>query len=580
MKGSGQAPQVQEPPKVQYVPQTTQAISAQQASAAARPKSMAARQPKAIAQPAPIVRNGLTVVEFQGFAKADLNGRYIQNPGMRLQGEHSLWHEKGQYFIYWQQQLSRWAVCDVISLPSVERSESPGWAFQNDSSHFSLSQGWMEHRGQGQGEWLEAQLVVTLHSGNSLASQTLPPSHPWGPTWNFSDFENKDLNQQYTEVPSMIIQGKPTFWCPNGQNFIYFQNKNRRWAICDTNSLHLAKKGECPGWAFRDGQGFFSDLKGWANMVNGAWKAAGNVKVFFSGTTVEFKGFAKAELNNRYTERRDMILQGKPSYWDAPGAQGMHFIYWQQPNSRWAICDRESLKMVQEGQCPGWAFRTDQEHFSCATGWLEFRDNQWQEANIQATLTDLAGPRQIEIGVTPVTQTTPPASPSMAASPEPQGAPPPQSPPPKREAPSPPGVGTFAEFEVRKDAAADVVSPYAALIQEAFVSKNPTKVNDVPRLLEKYKGKEKELYHEICKKYNLEAVTDVSADSPPAKRAKVDDDDGAKKALIDQRIQDVYAEHNKEKLGDVPRLMGKYLGKEQQLYIDICKKYGVTPKMD
>ncbi|CAE7486560.1 unnamed protein product, partial [Symbiodinium necroappetens] len=43
------------------------------------------------------------------------------------------------------------------------------------------------------------------------------------------------------------------------------------------------------------------------------------------------------------------------------------------------------------------------------------------------------------------------------------------------------------------------------------------------------------------------------------------------------QIRAVYQQHNPEKLADVPHLMEKYSGSEEEMYDRICEKYGVTP---
>ena len=43
-------------------------------------------------------------------------------------------------------------------------------------------------------------------------------------------------------------------------------------------------------------------------------------------------------------------------------------------------------------------------------------------------------------------------------------------------------------------------------------------------------------------------------------------------------IREVYKEHNNEKLDQVGTLLEKYEGYQQDLYLLVCKKYGVRPK--
>ena len=46
-----------------------------------------------------------------------------------------------------------------------------------------------------------------------------------------------------------------------------------------------------------------------------------------------------------------------------------------------------------------------------------------------------------------------------------------------------------------------------------------------------------------------------------------------------QLIAEIYAEHNKEKLGELDDLLGKYKGKEKTLYLAVCHKYNIEPKL-
>merc|ERR1719510_1491423 len=42
---------------------------------------------------------------------------------------------------------------------------------------------------------------------------------------------------------------------------------------------------------------------------------------------------------------------------------------------------------------------------------------------------------------------------------------------------------------------------YAILIQSVYERYNPKKLQDMGRLLQKYRNRERQLYHEVCKKY-------------------------------------------------------------------------------
>lgn len=85
------------------------------------------------------------------------------------------------------------------------------------------------------------------------------------------------------------------------------------------------------------------------------------------GLKVEFSGFSKQELNTTYVEKAEEQIQGRGSYWDLSGT---YFLYWQSSMKRWAICDKVSLQLAKSGLTPGWAYRTDAQHFAkSSVGW-------------------------------------------------------------------------------------------------------------------------------------------------------------------------------------------------------------------
>ena len=111
------------------------------------------------------------------------------------------------------------------------------------------------------------------------------------------------------------------------------------------------------------------------------------------------------------------------------------------------------------------------------------------------------------------------------------------------------------------------VKKYKDLITEIYKEHNPGKLNDLDSLLQKYKGREELVYKGICEKYKVDP-----------KAAKKDE---AKSNFerYKQLIAEIYEEHNKEKLGELDDLLGKYKGKEKTLYLAVCHKYGIEPKL-
>ena len=111
------------------------------------------------------------------------------------------------------------------------------------------------------------------------------------------------------------------------------------------------------------------------------------------------------------------------------------------------------------------------------------------------------------------------------------------------------------------------VKKYRELITEIYKEHNPSKLADLDSLLQKYKGREELVYKGICEKYHIE---------PKASKKEE-----AKSTFekYKQLIAEIYEEHNKDKLGELDDLLGKYKGKEKTLYLAVCHKYNIEPKL-
>jgi len=120
----------------------------------------------------------------------------------------------------------------------------------------------------------------------------------------------------------------------------------------------------------------------------------------------------------------------------------------------------------------------------------------------------------------------------------------------------------------------ELVKKYKELICEIYQEHNPSKLNDVDSLLAKYKGREELVYRGICDKYKVE---------PKIPKIEKKDGEGgdASKSVekYKQLISEIYQEHNKEKLGEIDELLKKYSGKEKTLYLAVCHKYKIEPKL-
>ena len=111
------------------------------------------------------------------------------------------------------------------------------------------------------------------------------------------------------------------------------------------------------------------------------------------------------------------------------------------------------------------------------------------------------------------------------------------------------------------------VKKYRELITDIYKEHNPSKLADLDSLLQKYKGREELVYKGICEKYHVEPKTSKKEEAKTTFEK------------YKQLIAEIYAEHNKEKLGELDDLLGKYKGKEKTLYLAVCHKYNIEPKL-
>lgn len=205
----------------------------------------------------PLAQRSVETIEFQGFAMKDLNARYHLRPEEHIQGKSSYWAASGVYFIYWQQGMSRWAICDLKCLDSVRAGSCPGWAFREDSGHPANASGWKEAR---DGDWLEAKIETAVIGASAKGLKV-----------QLSGFGKQELNVQYVETPSIEVQGRATLWEATGNYFIYWQLSTRRWAICDKSSLSTAQSGLTPGWAYRTDSLHFAKASSWMEADGRGW---------------------------------------------------------------------------------------------------------------------------------------------------------------------------------------------------------------------------------------------------------------------------------------------------------------------
>merc|ERR1719401_2846157 len=148
--------------------------------------------------------------------------------------------------------------------------------------------------------------------------------------------------------------------------------------------------------------------------------------------------------------------------------------------------------------------------------------------------------------------------------------------------------------EVAEDASGTQFSSkqYKELVKIVYQKKNPNKLNNLKNILEKWAGREHELFSTVCTKYGCDP-DDVAAELPcpgaeiPQDPAAEGEDayahlEGAqvpelKASEYAVLVQAAYEIYNPAKLADMGRLLKKFKGNERELYLEVCKKYGAHP---
>jgi hypothetical protein len=166
----------------------------------------AVKQEQRSGPPAPIkeVDKSAPSVEYHSFSKVELNDRYYERSNVILHGRPTWWNEAVTYFIYWQGEVQRWAICDASSFTAVKSGQYPGWAYKEDHRHLALAGGWME---AFNGTWQQPDLTVITRSYSSNKAQ-------WSSTLvksitevEFRGFAMQELNTRYMLNANDTTQG-------------------------------------------------------------------------------------------------------------------------------------------------------------------------------------------------------------------------------------------------------------------------------------------------------------------------------------------------------------------------------------
>ncbi|CEG43527.1 rna-binding protein [Plasmopara halstedii] len=112
---------------------------------------------------------------------------------------------------------------------------------------------------------------------------------------------------------------------------------------------------------------------------------------------------------------------------------------------------------------------------------------------------------------------------------------------------------------------------------------NADKLHEIDSVLERFKGRETQLFLTLVKKYGTEPAENETFETVE-ETTKVSDASCTPSSNLDQ-VQDMnyqrllafYQKYNPEKVDDVPQVLVKYKGKESMLFDALVMKYGPEP---
>lgn len=131
------------------------------------------------------------------------------------------------------------------------------------------------------------------------------------------------------------------------------------------------------------------------------------------------------------------------------------------------------------------------------------------------------------------------------------------------------------------------MSPHRERLTRFYQKYNADKLHEIDGVLERFKGRETQLFSALVKKYGPEPAEDEQFDAQQQQEEEDEDDEDEEeeeevaatevKDLNHQRLLAFYQKYNPEKVGDAPQVLAKYKGKESKLFDALVKKYGPEP---
>ncbi|KAL3663184.1 hypothetical protein V7S43_011594 [Phytophthora oleae] len=125
------------------------------------------------------------------------------------------------------------------------------------------------------------------------------------------------------------------------------------------------------------------------------------------------------------------------------------------------------------------------------------------------------------------------------------------------------------------------MSPHRERLTRFYQKYNADKLHEIDGVLERFKGRETQLFSALVKKYGPEPTEDEKFDAVEAEEQEEEDTSAVEAEQANhfdyQRLLAFYQKYNPEKVDDVPQVLAKYKGKESKLFDALVKKYGPEP---
>ncbi|KAL4111259.1 hypothetical protein PRIC1_002940 [Phytophthora ramorum] len=126
------------------------------------------------------------------------------------------------------------------------------------------------------------------------------------------------------------------------------------------------------------------------------------------------------------------------------------------------------------------------------------------------------------------------------------------------------------------------MSPHRERLTRFYRKYNADKLHEIDGVLERFKGREAQLFSALVKKYGPEPAEHeqfdgADEDEEEEEEEEEQEEEDTEMNFNHQRLLAFYQKYNPEKVDDVPTVLAKYKGKESKLFDALVKKYGPEP---